>query len=70
MLQKLNKNQIIAFWVIYTAFCVTMPILLNYFGIFEFTNNRGGPAFLTICFLVIGFFLHKYIASNPEKFED
>ncbi|MEQ8313184.1 MAG: hypothetical protein RL839_04560 [Gammaproteobacteria bacterium] len=67
--KKLNKSQQASFWMIYLGFCVFETLWLYERGTFEEITSFGGSVILLISFLATGFFLYKYVAANPDKFE-
>lgn len=64
----MNKNQKIAFWSTFIGFCITGTISIYFQGAFE-NLSFGGSLILTILYFAVGFFIHKYIKSNPEEVE-
>ncbi|UZE97210.1 hypothetical protein [Alkalimarinus alittae] len=64
----MNKNQRIAFWSTFIGFCITGTISIYFQGAFD-DLSFVGSLILTGFYLAVGFFIHKYIKSNPDEVE-
>ena len=63
---SMNKQQKIAFAGAFTVFCVGATSFLYRQGALV-NLSLGGAAIFTISYLVVGYFLYRYIKSNPDQ---
>jgi len=66
--ETMSKGRTIGFWIAMLVFTVVALSYLYYQGVLQALSG-GGFGILVISFGVIAIFLHKYIASHPDKFE-
>lgn len=69
IMKKMTRNQRVAFWSIFIAFCGIAIVIDYHFGTFEFTDTLGGSIILVICYLSIAATIRMYIVSNPDEID-
>ena len=64
----MNSNQAKVFWAMFLTFCITATISIYPQG--AFLNIDVGSAGILVCgYLIVGFFMRKYVMTNPEKID-
>jgi hypothetical protein len=64
----MSRNQRVAFWSLFIGFCLTATISIYPQGAFD-NINVIGALILTIFYLVVGFFIHMFVKTNPKEIE-
>jgi hypothetical protein len=65
----MTYNQKKAFWIIFIMFCIGFTVCIYPQGAFD-NITLGGSAILTVLYLIIAFFIHLYVKSNPKTFNE
>jgi len=66
----MNRNQKIAFWSMSIGFCFTATGITYQQGAFENIESIGGAGIFVVSYLVVAFFIRRYVLSNPEKIDE
>lgn len=64
----MNKNQRVAFWAIYIAFCIVATLTIFLQEALTHLTIVGG-LILTFSFIVVAFLIHRFVKSNPKEIE-
>ena len=64
----MTKNQKKAFASMFVSFCIVGTMSLFSQGAFE-NIGLGGAAIITFLYLIVGYFIYRYIKTNPGKIE-
>ncbi|WNO60582.1 hypothetical protein [Rheinheimera sp. MMS21-TC3] len=64
----MSRNQRVAFWSLFIGFCFIATISIYPQGAFD-NISVIGAFILTIFYLVVGFFIHLFVKTNPKEID-
>ena len=64
----MTKHQNKAFASMFVSFCAVATMSVYRQGAFE-NINLGGAGIMTSLYLIVGYFIYRYIKTNPGKIE-
>jgi SNF family Na+-dependent transporter len=65
----MNRNQKIAFWTMFSGYCIFGTLMIHQMGAFKKIDSPVGALILVACYLLVALALYIYVKKNPREID-